>query len=62
MSPPRTFSPPSQKSSTYVTNGNTSTTRRIIARTTTTMASPLFILPHIAPYLSVAGIAAIYTL
>src|SRR5215218_477499 len=55
MSPPRTFSPPSQKYSGYVTNGNTSTTSRIITRTTTTMASPLFILPHLAPYLSVAG-------
>ena len=62
MSPPRTFSPPSLWILPYVTNGNTSTTRRIIARTTTTMASPLFILPHLAPYLSVAGLAAIYTL
>src|SRR5215210_539947 len=36
-------------------NGNTSTARRITARTTTTMTSPLSILPHLAPRLSVAG-------
>ena len=55
MSPPRTFSPPSPEIFSYVTNGNTSTARRITVKTTTTMTSPLSILPHLAPRLSVAG-------
>src|SRR5918995_3264671 len=61
MSPPRSFSPPSPEIFPYVTNGNTSTTSRITASTPTIMASPLSILPHLAPGLSVAGYVAIYT-